>query len=243
MNLPDLRAPFAPEIVKWRVDKTNPDRTRGIVFCYIDARDVMDRLDEVCGPECWQSEFRGVNGRMICSIGIMCSDWVWKSDGAGDTQFEPEKGGLSDAFKRAAVHWGIGRYLYDIPAPWVETEPTGLKGAKIKDHELPKLRAMLEARLPGRGGTASERKGNGGQQPAPKPSPSPTGFQEPLGGMIIDMHLVDRFKQNLSKLDSIAELAEQDAWFHKHGKKTFGPFAPELARMLQARVDEIRGAE
>jgi hypothetical protein len=38
---------------------------------------------------------------------------------------EAEKGALSDAFKRAAVRWGIGRYLYDTDSPWVAIEKRG----------------------------------------------------------------------------------------------------------------------
>ena len=92
-----------------------------MALAYLDARDVMDRLDLVCGPENWQSEYvETAKGRVICKIGIrVTDDWVWKSDGAGDTAVEGEKGGISDAFKRAAVHWGIGRYLYRLSAPWV----------------------------------------------------------------------------------------------------------------------------
>lgn len=37
-----------------------------------------------------------------------------KEDGAMETDIEPFKGGLSDSLKRAAVHWGIGRYLYSL---------------------------------------------------------------------------------------------------------------------------------
>jgi hypothetical protein len=48
--------------------------------------------------------------------------WVRKSDGAGETQVEGEKGAISDALKRAAVKWGIGRYLYDLDSPWVPCE-------------------------------------------------------------------------------------------------------------------------
>src|SRR3546814_7172992 len=60
-------------------------------------------------------------GRLICTISILCGDqWISKSDGAGDTAVEGEKGAISDAFKRCAVKWGVGRYLYDIDAVWAE---------------------------------------------------------------------------------------------------------------------------
>ena len=71
--------------------------------------------------------------------------WVWKSDGAGATDFEGAKGAFSDSFKRAAVHWGIGRYLYDLDAPWVAIEQRG-KSSVIKSSELATLRGVLEGR-------------------------------------------------------------------------------------------------
>lgn len=115
-----------------------------MALAYIDARDVMERLDAVCGPGGWQCSYPHANGKTVCSIGIKVGDeWIWKANGAGDTDFEAEKGALSDAFKRAAVMWGIGRYLYDVASPWVLIEPMGAKSFKIKDSEKPKLRAVL----------------------------------------------------------------------------------------------------
>lgn len=104
-----LKAPFPVESLHWRMGNTNAKKTRCNMLVYIDARDVMDRLDEVFGQE-WSDDYKEVQGRIVCTITI---NGISKSDGAGDTNFEAEKGGLSDAFKRAAVKWGIGRYLYD----------------------------------------------------------------------------------------------------------------------------------
>lgn len=158
MNLADLRKPFPPERISWRVGSTTKDKSKGMALAYIDSRDVQDRLDEVCGPENWQSRYPHANGKTVCEIGIRLShgtpgqhdhfvEWVWKADGAGDTDVEAEKGALSDAFKRAAVRWGIGRYLYDLESPWVELD-TYEKGGQvfakgIKSAELARLRALL----------------------------------------------------------------------------------------------------
>lgn len=140
-----LAAPFDPTLVSWRVGATTQDKSRGMALAYIDARDVMERLDETCGPEGWQCRYSHANGKTVCDIAVKVGDeWVWKADGAGDTDYEAEKGALSDAFKRAAVRWGIGRYLYGMSTPWVEVEPAG-KSFKIKDGELRKLEALLEA--------------------------------------------------------------------------------------------------
>jgi hypothetical protein len=165
INLSRLAAPFPPEQISWRVGATNGDKTKGLALAYIDARDVMRRLDDVVGPSGWQSEFiETPKGRVICRIGIDCGGrWVWKSDGAGDSDVEAEKGAISDALKRAAVHWGIGRYLYDMPATWVQIEQRG-KTSVISDHEYQRL-----ARVAGAAG--GERPTPANPQPRPQPPP------------------------------------------------------------------------
>lgn len=142
-----LAEPFDPDIVSWRVGSVSAEKKRGMALAYIDARDVMRRLDEVCGPENWQDEYPWSDGkRVVCRIGIRIgAEWVWKTDGAGDTDYEGEKGALSDAFKRAAVKWGVGRYLYDVAAPWVAVEQRG-KTWIIADGEEVKLRSRLPRR-------------------------------------------------------------------------------------------------
>lgn len=151
MDFAKLSAPFDPAIVSWRVGSTTADKKKGMALAYIDARDVMERLDAVAGPANWQRRYPWSEGKRICcEIGIRIDgEWVWKSDGAGDTDVEAEKGAFSDAFKRAAVSWGIGRYLYDLASPWVELEPFG-RSFKIKESELPKLRALLSKSAPPR---------------------------------------------------------------------------------------------
>ena len=138
-----LKAPFPGDRISWRVGATTADKKKGMALAYIDARDVMDRLDEVVGPENWQDRYPHANGKTVCEIDIYIEGrgWVTKADGAGDTDHEAEKGALSDAFKRAAVRWGIGRYLYDLQSPWVEIEGFG-KSYRIKDSEIPKLKRI-----------------------------------------------------------------------------------------------------
>jgi hypothetical protein len=138
-----LQEAFDPGRISWRVGPTNRDKTKGMALAYIDARDVMQRLDDVCGIEGWQCDYPHAGTKTVCRIGLKFGDeWIWKSDGAGDSEMEAEKGALSDSFKRSAVRWGIGRYLYDVPATWVEIEPMG-KSYKIKESEFAKLRGVL----------------------------------------------------------------------------------------------------
>ena len=137
-----LSAPFPPEAISWRPGSTNKDKTKARALAYLDARDVMQRLDEVCGPGNWQSRYVPMpNGTTCCEIGIHSErEWIWKANGAGNTDIEGEKGGYSDAFKRAAVLWGIGRYLYSLDSPWVRIN----QWKQIEEDELPRLRALLE---------------------------------------------------------------------------------------------------
>ena len=130
MNIQSLKDEFPRESVSWRAQTLTQKGDKALALAYIDARDVMDRLDEICGPENWQTEYvETAKGRVICSLSIFTDDrWITKSDGAGDTDVEGDKGGISDAFKRAAVHWGIGRYLYDLPNVWVPCESYDNKG-------------------------------------------------------------------------------------------------------------------
>jgi hypothetical protein len=143
-----LKRPFPANKIHWRVGSTNAKKlnckpweaTQGSALAYIDARDVMQRLDEVMDPSRWQCRYPLAAGELlICEVGlnlIQCGDegdlisqdtWVWKANGAGDTAVEAEKGKCSDAFKRAAVLWGIGRYLYYLPFSWVNLENGKLK--------------------------------------------------------------------------------------------------------------------
>jgi len=98
---------------KWRVQSINEKGATCVA--YIDSRQVQDLLDEICGPENWQSDYKEVKGNMFAGVGIFVNDqWVWKWDCGVESKTEAEKGEASDSFKRAAVKWGVGRFLYDL---------------------------------------------------------------------------------------------------------------------------------
>lgn len=116
----ELAAEFPRSAVSWRAQSVKKDGSSALALAYIDARDVMNRLDGVLGPANWKDRYEFNGTTAICYLSIRVDDeWVEKADGAGATDVEAEKGQLSDAFKRSAVKWQIGRYLYDVPAPWV----------------------------------------------------------------------------------------------------------------------------
>ena len=89
------------------------------------------------GQNRWKDSFtpwhESVSGKktkfsQLCTISIYDDElgqWIDKTDGAEDSDIEAVKGGLSDAFKRAAVKWNIGRYLYSFNTVWVAAEARG----------------------------------------------------------------------------------------------------------------------
>jgi len=119
MNLKDLTNKID---YKWRVQSFSKNKPSAQCVAYIDARDVMARLDEVVGVENWQDDYKLVDGKLMGGIGIKCGDnWVWKWDTGNESAMDGDKGQISDAFKRAGVKWGIGRFLYDLTIKYVET--------------------------------------------------------------------------------------------------------------------------
>jgi hypothetical protein len=112
MTISDLKKEIP---YKWRVQSFSRYKPQATCVAYIDARQVMDLLDAAVGPDNWQDKYFEINGRLFCRIGIKCNDeWVWKTDTGTESNTEKEKGQVSDAFKRAAVKWGVGRFLYSI---------------------------------------------------------------------------------------------------------------------------------
>lgn len=111
--LKQLAAPFPATQIHWRAGPRTQDKSRGIALAFLNARDVMERLDSVVGPENWQCRYPFPG---CCELSIRIDgEWITKSNCAGETDIEGEKGMASAAMKRAAVLWSVGRYLYDLP--------------------------------------------------------------------------------------------------------------------------------
>lgn len=135
-----LKEPFHPDLVQFRVGATTGDKERGLALAYIDARDIQDRLDEALGPHNWQQHVEVLdNDTATVALTIKVgNEWLQKSGVCGGSEDKGGAGGVATiAFKRAAVAWGIGRYLYGIKGLWVAIEKKGGKNYVVKDK--PKL--------------------------------------------------------------------------------------------------------
>ena len=122
-----LAAPFEPREVKYKPQSVKNNRC--LAMAYIDARLIQDRLDEVLGVENWEDGYKIlVDGSVMCRLRVKLGDrWISKTD-VGSPSEQPDggdrlKAAFSDALKRAAVKFGIGRYLYRLAAQWVDYDP------------------------------------------------------------------------------------------------------------------------
>lgn len=143
-----LSAPFSNGDIEWRVSATTADKTKGLAVPYVTNRAIQNRLDDTVGIDGWHNTFQPwKDGKaQLCGISIYFiqqKQWLTKWDGADDSDFESVKGGLSDSMKRAAVEWGIGRYLYGMTQLWVNVEQRG-KSFFIVDSEKGRLNAAHE---------------------------------------------------------------------------------------------------
>ncbi len=141
-----LTEPFDLALIKFKPQVISGNRA--MALAYIDARVIQDRLDEVLGIEGWQDDYEALpDGSVICRLRLKLGEkWITKVDVGGPSE-QPDggdrmKAAFSDALKRAAVKFGIGRYLYRLPNQWVDWD-----AQKRQFMQTPKLPAFA---LPGK---------------------------------------------------------------------------------------------
>jgi hypothetical protein len=140
-----LSAPFPASDLEWRVQRsgiTKDGKPWAMIVPYISNRAIQERLDVTVGPSHWRNEYRfqgDTSGGqstpgVLCGIAILddvTEEWVMKWDGAEQSDIESFKGGLSNAMKRAAVQWGMGRYLYSMAAQFANLSDEKVSGAEV----------------------------------------------------------------------------------------------------------------
>jgi len=114
-----LNKPTPNSEKKYRIGRVfDTNNGKGTALTYVDARYVMDTLDDVVGCSNWSDSFERIGNTLFCTItitflniaGKVCT--VSKTDCGTESNVEKEKGESSDAFKRCAVKFGVGRDLY-----------------------------------------------------------------------------------------------------------------------------------
>jgi hypothetical protein len=141
--LKELQRPL--KNIQWRVSRKTKDKKKAWVLAFIDAREARDRLNEVIGFNNWQTKYSCQDSKTICELILRIeNEWITKSDGAGDTNVEAEKGAISGSFKRACTCWGIGEYLYKLSEYEMETLVEIDEWGNILDHQFAKLEEVLK---------------------------------------------------------------------------------------------------
>ena len=106
--------PLTADQVEVRPTDTK-NKGRATLLLYQTARCPMEILDETF-PGAWATDYKEVAGNVYCGIGIKVEDeWIWRWNAGTEGNIGEGKSTASDAFKRAATMWGIGRELYNTP--------------------------------------------------------------------------------------------------------------------------------
>ena len=224
MDLKQLAEPFPAKDIEWRIQSSGKkgDKIWAMCLAYVTNRAIMNRLDEVCGPQSWKNRFApGPLGGVICGLSVKVGDeWIEKWDGADETDIEKIKGGLSSSMKRAGVQWGIGRYLYDLDAGWAVISDKGEFSAKTKDGTWFKWSAPA---LPAWALPAGAKDASGGRAAEPMCESD-------------DHTLLKMVKAEFSKIDNLVHLAN-------HWKKHATAYRadPDFAKITEAK--DTRKAE
>lgn len=180
-----LSAPFEPREIKFKPQMVK--NNKALAIAYVDVRLIQDRLDVVLGVENWQDDYDILpDGSVTCKLRVnLGGQWVTKMD-VGSPSEQPDggdrlKAAFSDALKRTAVKFGIGRYLYRLPAQWVDYDPA--KKQIVRPPQLPAF-AQPAAKRP-----APETTRTGSKTTKIEPTEKPTGL--PADGAELNRRLQD----------------------------------------------------
>jgi hypothetical protein len=137
--LAELDVPFPPDQVRWRVMNTSNDKKRGQIVPYADPRAYTDRLNALFSPQGWTRTYRVETmnnitrmnkgeaistGKVLVTCTVMIAG-VGSHSGTGEEWADDPNGMTAadaQAFKRACAVFGLGRYFYDVVAPWVDLD-------------------------------------------------------------------------------------------------------------------------
>lgn len=156
-----LTAHFDVRDVDFKPQTFSKDGLKALAIAFVDPRRYQERLDEVVGIANWSVEYRAIGdttqtekqgtsspmtiirGAVVARITIVDPDTgrtivreeVGEFDSTGMAMYPTAS---AQAFKRACVTLGLGRYLYDVPQTWVAIE-----NKRITDAEIARLRGIL----------------------------------------------------------------------------------------------------
>jgi hypothetical protein len=175
-----LCAPFPT--VGWKPQAVKGDKA--LMVAYVDARDVAERFDKCVGGKWefyWNTELATpdhvvVRGRLVVN-GIARED-VGEAFAAQDGNEEPlYKAAVSDALKRCAVLFGVGRYLYRLPQVWIKWDVARRAPAQ---GEIDRLNSAYQRYIKNLDAAHEDEPGlDSAPEPDPEPKPKPRPAPKP----------------------------------------------------------------
>lgn len=185
-----LAAPLPPGVISWRQDGrpvSREGRHLARFVAYIEANTVRERLDSVVPGE-WDLTLEllppvaGLDedanqGACTFKARLQILGVIREDVGTG----KDYKQAATDAFKRAAVRFGVGHELYAYEQNWVPMDGDGKYAKPLEDpaaayarrlggaKRLMSLRSTALAEPPSAG--ADEAEGSAGEEGAPAPTP------------------------------------------------------------------------
>lgn len=236
-----LKAPFDPKIIRFRLLQEGPPRQRegnrlARVVAYVPAYAVADRLDNVVGAENWgfrSAPLGFVKGKVSAVKGCLSLfGRAPKEEFAEGIRVEPDESLVSEALRRCAGLWGVGRYLASLER-WIEVTSPDPEAWTIPSAELEHLRAMLPRPIAG-----PEQK-----EPA-EPLPLPVGGEETTA--VTATALTERGEERTA-LEAVvaaeeAEAEEKKEPAEERGAEEGSAEAEEAAEDVE-RAEEMEAAE
>lgn len=175
-----LKKPFDEKTICVKVQSRSKDKTKAGLVLYLQHTDVYDRIEAV--DPAWSCE---ITGEQHFPAADASDDWFVirakvtikgvARENAGEGR--DKKSATSDAIKRAAMLFGVGRYLYDTETVWV---PYDEKHDYYKTYTISEYLAALrpgQVRPPISGSAPTPPPAAGAPQTgsAPAPGPRPNG--------------------------------------------------------------------
>jgi hypothetical protein len=141
-----LAAPFPGACIGYLPNRLGANSQWAAVFPYVDVTAIQDRLDLVVGPDRWSHEVSAIDGVTLgCRLRLY--DVAHSEVGQGSDRWSQS----ANAFKRCARHFGVGRYLTQLPPVRLrlgEGIPVNAKGRPyVTDRLLEILRREYEAQI------------------------------------------------------------------------------------------------
>lgn len=176
-HLDQLSAPFPDDRIQIKVQSVDRDSNRAILVRYVRHEDVAERLGEV--DPTWANKIHRVEvvpaGNddekefAFVSMELTICGVTRSNVGEG----KDPKSAASDALKRCAMSFGVGRYLYSGPKAWVEYDPSRDRHRRWTLVEYEQAIGQRVAREPSAPARA-RRPGNSPVKPVGNSRPAPS---------------------------------------------------------------------